>query len=205
MSCLSRRALPALALLLAASLCACSRSEPETTYARAIESARASKDEMLRTAPDSPIARNKQADLLPLEYFAPDEGYRVPAGLGPGATGQGMEIPTSTGQKRHMAVVGALEFTLKGQRMKLTAFVEEGSNGERLFIPFTDETTGKESYGGGRYLDLDRSSSGIYAIDFNTAYNPYCAYNITYDCPVPPPENRLPIAIRAGEKKPRGR
>jgi uncharacterized protein (DUF1684 family) len=88
--------------------------------------------------------------------------------------------------------------------MKLRAFAEEGSNGERLFVPFTDATTGQETYGAGRYLDLDRTSTGIYVVDFNTAYNPYCAYNPTYDCPVPPKDNRLPVPIRAGEKTPRG-
>ncbi len=168
-----------------------------------MESARASKDEMLRTSPTSPISPAARDSYLPLQYFPPDETYRVPAGLEAGASGRAMDVPTSTGQKRHMDVVGTLEFTLKGQRVKLTAFVEEGSNGDRLFVPFTDATSGKESYGGGRYLDLDKSPSGVYIIDFNTAYNPYCAYNSTYDCPVPPPENRLPLDVRAGEKKPR--
>jgi uncharacterized protein (DUF1684 family) len=88
--------------------------------------------------------------------------------------------------------------------LRLRAFAEEGSNGERLFVPFADETSGRETYGAGRYLDLDRTSTGIYVIDFNTAYNPYCAYNPTYDCPVPPKENRLPLPIRAGEKMPQG-
>src|SRR5512135_1558030 len=143
----------AFALLLSGAW-ACSRPEPENTYARALESARASKDEMLRTAPASPIPATARDTLLPLAYFAPDESYRVPAGVEAGARGQALDVPTSTGQKRHMEVVGTLEFTLKGQRLKLTAFVEEGSNGDRLFVPFTDQTSGKESYGGGRYLDL---------------------------------------------------
>ena len=158
---------------------------------------------MLRTAPTSPVPAAARDTLLPLAYFPPDESYRVPAGVEPGARGQALDVPTSTGQKRRMDVVGTLEFTLKGQRLKLTAFVEEGSNGDRLFVPFTDQTSGRESYGGGRYLDLDKSTTGIYIVDFNTAYNPYCAYNSTYDCPVPPPENRLAIAVRAGERKPR--
>lgn len=182
----------------------CSGSEAERSYTRSMEWARASKDEMLRRSQTSPIPPYKQADLLPLQYFPPDESYRVPAGLQPGARGQAMDVPTSTGQKRHMDVVGTLEFTLKSQRLRLTAFAEEGSNGERLFVPFTDGTSGKDTYGGGRYMDLDRSTTGIYVVDFNTAYNPYCAYSSSFDCPVPPPENRLAIAIRAGEKAPKG-
>jgi uncharacterized protein (DUF1684 family) len=97
--------------------------------------------------------------------------------------------------------VGTLEFTLKGQPMKLSAFVEVGSpNLDHLFVPFTDLTSGTESYPAGRYLDLDRNATGIYIVDFNKAYQPYCYFNATYDCPYPPPENRLPVPIRAGER-----
>jgi hypothetical protein len=70
----------------------------------------------------------------------------------------------------------------------------------RLFVPFTDLTSGSETYPGGRYIDLDLTKSGIYVLDFNRAYNPYCYYNKTYDCPIPPRENRLQVPIRAGEK-----
>ena len=81
--------------------------------------------------------------------------------------------------------------------------VEEGTRRiETLFVPFADQTTGTETYSAGRYLDLHPTPTGIYAIDFNRAYNPYCAYNDTYECPFPPPSNRLKLAIRAGEKAP---
>ena len=70
----------------------------------------------------------------------------------------------------------------------------------RLFVPFRDGTTGLETYPGGRYLDLDRTPSGIYDLDFNRAYHPNCVFNIEWECPVPPRENRLPVAIRVGEK-----
>ena len=79
--------------------------------------------------------------------------------------------------------------------------MEAGSQSfDRLFVPFTDLTSGSETYPAGRYLDLDRNRTGIYIIDFNRAYNPYCYYNPTYDCPYPPRENRLRVPIRAGEK-----
>ena len=155
---------------------------------------------MLRASPTSPIPATARDSVLPLQYFSPDESYRVPGGLEPGNAGRSMDVPTSTGEKRHMDVVGTLEFTLKGQRMKLTAFAEEGSHGTRLFVPFTDDTSGQETYGGGRYLDLDRSPSAVYVIDFNTAYNPYCAYNERWSCPLTPFENRLKLPIRAGDK-----
>ena len=72
--------------------------------------------------------------------------------------------------------------------------------GEALSILFTDRTTGKETYGAGRYLDLEPPQDGLYTVDFNRAYNPFCAYTGVYNCPIPPPENHLPVAIRAGEK-----
>jgi uncharacterized protein len=190
-------------VLLALSGC---KQPPADDYAQALRAARAAKDEMLRTASGSPVPSDKRQVLLPLPYFPADPAYRVPASLAPDAqTGRVMPMLTSTGQQRPTQVMGVLQFVLNGQPLKLEAFAEEGSNGQRLFVPFTDTTTGHETYGAGRYLDLDRTTTGIYVIDFNTAYNPYCAYNPTYDCPVPPKENRLPIPVRAGEKAPRGR
>jgi uncharacterized protein (DUF1684 family) len=79
-------------------------------------------------------------------------------------------------------------------------FAEQNAGIDRLFLPFGDATSGTETYGGGRYLELDRTPTGLYDLDFNRAYHPYCVYNVTYDCPVPPRENYLTIAIRAGER-----
>ena len=108
----------------------------------------------------------------------------MPAVLRVATDGATMEMPTSTGQRRQMQRVGRLEFSLKGQSLTLGAFVEAGSQSfDRLFVPFTDLTSGTETYPAGRYLDLDRTRTGIYIIDFNRAYNPYCYYNPTYDCP----------------------
>ena len=101
--------------------------------------------------------------------------------------------------------VGVLEFTLKGQAMSLGAFVESGTPRIRqLFVPFSDLTTGTETYAAGRYLDLEPTGTGLYEVDFNRAYNPYCAYNESYDCPYPPPSNRLKVPVRAGERMPSG-
>ena len=191
--------------LLTLLISACSQP-PAGDYAQALLEAREAKDQMLRTAADSPVPRDRRQVILPLSYFPPDPAYRVPAALEPDPqSGRVVQMLTSTGQQRATQVMGVLQFVLNGQRLKLEAFVEEGSNGQRLFVPFTDATSGRETYGAGRYLDLDRTGTGIYVIDFNTAYNPYCAYNPTYDCPVPPRENRLPVAIRAGEKTPRAK
>ena len=112
-------------------------------------------------------------------------------------------MPTSTGTLRKLQLVGQLEFTLLGQRQALGAFVEDGTTQiTSLFVPFADLTTGKDTYSAGRYLDIQPTRTGYYTIDFNLAYNPYCAYNDTYECPYPPPSNRLKMAVRAGEKAP---
>jgi hypothetical protein len=138
--------------------------------------------------------------FLPLKYFAPDPEYVVPASLKPAKERTMVEMPTSTGKIRQQERVGVLEFTLKGQPLTLDAFVEAGADVNRLFVPFSDMTSGADTYAAGRYLELDRTSTGLYTIDFNKAYNPYCYYNPEFDCPFPPRESRLPLPIRAGER-----
>ena len=121
------------------------------------------------------------------------------ASFTPAAARTPLQMPTSAGKMRDMEQVGTLSFTLKGQLMSLGAFLEVGTPPDRLFVPFTDLTSGTETYAAGRYLELDRTATGIYTIDFNRAFHPYCYYNDDYDCPYPPPSNRLPVPVRAGE------
>ena len=111
--------------------------------------------------------------------------------------------PRRCGWVRSYERVGVLEFTFQGQSLSLGAFIPDGTKEiEGLFVPFVDATSGKETYPAGRYLDIPPTTTGLYEIDFNRAYNPYCAYNATYECPYPPASNRLKIEIRAGEKAP---
>ncbi len=133
-------------------------------------------------------------------YFPVDPSYAVPATFKEEPGSQVVQMPSSGGKMRQMQLVGTLEFTLKGRQLSLGAFVEAGDPPNRLFVPFTDLTSGTETYSAGRYLELERSPSGVYVIDFNRAFHPYCYYNPDYDCPYPPPANRLPIPVRAGEK-----
>ncbi len=180
---------------------ACRNAPPGAMdYVGKVEAARAAKDANFRATND-PVPEDKKAEFLPLAYFPVDPDYNVPGVLRPSTDSPTMMMPTSTGQQRQMRRVGVLEFTLKGQPMKLTAFVEEGAADlNRLFVPFSDMTSGTETYPAGRYMDLDRTSTGVYEVDFNYAYHPYCYFNITYDCPFPPAENRLKVPIHAGEK-----
>ena len=110
-------------------------------------------------------------------------------------------MPTSTGQRRQMRRVGTLAFTLKGQPLTLTAFVEAGENDmRRLFVPFGDLTNGTETYPGGRYLDLDRTATGIYDLDFNRAYHPFCFFNPATTARSRRARTGCTVPIRAGEQ-----
>jgi uncharacterized protein len=190
-----------------AAVSACSSGPPpppdESAQLAGIEERRAVKDRFMREDSESPIPTDKRAVLLPLRYYPPDPTYSVPAALKLADERPVAPMPTSTGTVRRYEMVGVLQFSFKGQDLSLGAFVPEGTKqiGE-LFVPFADETTGTETYDAGRYLDLRPTATGVYNIDFNDAYNPYCAYNKTYECPFPPRSNRLKVAIRAGEKAP---
>ena len=190
------------AIALAVSIvAACSITPPEEDYPAKIAAVRAAKDDSFKNGADSPVPADKKAALLPLQYFPIDENYAVPATLEPAAERTQIQVPTSTGKIRTMQRIGALKFSLQGKPLRLTAFIDvESPQVNRLFIPFADQTSGKETYAAGRYMELDPTATGIYVVDFNVAYNPYCYYNAEYDCPYPPKENRLDAAIRAGEK-----
>jgi len=177
-------------------------AENEGDYVSQIHAARAAQDAAFRSQPNQPVPPDKQSQFLPLKYFPPDPAYVVPASLKPSSERTIVEMPTSTGKIRQQQRVGILEFTLKGQPLTLGAFVEAGADVNRLFVPFSDMTSGTETYSAGRYLELDRTSTGLYTIDFNKAYNPWCYYNVDFDCPYPPRESRLPLPIRAGERLP---
>ena len=161
---------------------------------------RAEKDVFMRSAA-SPVPEEKRASFPPLAYFPIDPAYRLPASLEVARGNDVLQIPTSTGQRRDMRRIGTLRFMLENRELTLTAFVDASENDmRRLFVPFGDRTNGVETYPGGRYLDLERTASGAYDLDFNRAYHPFCVYNSKYDCPYPPKENRLAMPVRAGEK-----
>jgi uncharacterized protein (DUF1684 family) len=199
-----------LVVVLAGSACSSGPGKPVDTrpYDQQVAEWRQSKDEAFKsTAPDSPspIPLDQRASFPGLLYFPVDAAFRVPASLTlqPTADPQVLVLKTSGVEKeRRMQKVGALSFTLQGSSLKLLAFADEGSPLTRLFVPFGDLTNGPDTYRGGRYLEIERTPTGIYDLDFNAATNPFCVYNTSYDCPIPPRENRLTVAIRAGEKLP---
>jgi uncharacterized protein (DUF1684 family) len=156
-------------------------------YPDQIASWHAEKDRFMRESPESPVPADKRATFPPLPYFPTDPAYRVPAALQPAVSNASIEMLTSTGQHRQMRRVGTLAFTLNGHPLTLGAFVEADQRDlRRLFVPFGDLTNGVETYNGGRYLELDRTASGFYDLDFNRAFHPFCLFNSAYDCPYPP-------------------
>jgi hypothetical protein len=180
---------------------ACSHAPPEDTrdYAQHLADDRAAKDELFKSRTD-PIPDGRKAELLPLAYFPIDPDYDVPASLEPSDDPTILEVPTSAGTPRKMRKAGTLVFSLKGQPLRITAYHDLTTPASHLSVMFSDLTSGTETYAAGRYLDLDQNATGFYELDFNRAYNPYCYYNAGYECPYPPPENRLKIPVRAGER-----
>jgi uncharacterized protein len=186
-------------LLLTLALAGCGGELP---YEDEIQAFRADKDVYMRSA-DSPVEPAERATWPPLNYYPVQQDHRVPALLTLVESREVIELPTSQNQRVQMRRVGHLDFRLKGESLRLTAFADADDRSmRRLFVPFGDLTNEDETYKGGRYMDLDRTGTGIYDLDFNRAYLPYCVYNPKYDCPLPPRENRLKTHIRAGERMP---
>ena len=109
-------------------------------------------------------------------------------------------IPTSDGQLRPAHRAGTFSFDLGGAPRSLTAYVLDGGNTDSLFVPFLDGTSGTDTYGAGRYLDLEAEEDGTFVLDFNLAYHPYCVYSPDFSCPLTPAENRLSMRVEAGER-----
>jgi uncharacterized protein len=189
--------LVATALTIVAAACSNKPPDDPREYASKVAAERAAKDAEFQRS-DDVVPKDKKAQFLPLSYYPVDPEYHVVAALKPATEQIRLKMPTSSGQMRDMIRLGTLEFTLKGQLMTLGAFTEGDVN--RLFVPFGDMTNGTETYPAGRFMDLQRTGTNLYELDFNRAYIPYCYYNLTYECPIPPAENRLKVPIHAGEK-----
>jgi uncharacterized protein len=186
-------------LLLSLALAGCSGEVP---YEEEIAAWRAEKDQYMRSS-DSPVEAAERRNYPPLTYYPVQQDYRVPASLTLVESRDVLELPTSQNLRRQMRRVGYLDFRLKGESLRLTAFADANEpDMRRLFVPFGDLTNADETYKGGRYMDLQRTGTGIYDLDFNRAYLPFCVYNPKYDCPLPPRENRLKAPVRAGERMP---
>lgn len=156
--------------------------------------------------PQSPIPQNMREEFRGLNYFPVNPSYRFLCRLNRYPSPASVRMMTSTGEERDYLKVGYIQFIIEGKTQTLQAYKagrEHNHEGERetLFIPFKDATSGKETYGAARYLEIEEAEGGVFLVDFNKAYNPYCAYSEAYSCPLPSGENWLEGAIKAGEKK----
>ena len=173
-------------------------------YAESIEAFRADKDDYFKHAgAGSPIPVAEREAFTGLPYYPVDPALRFEGlALEPYAGGEPstFQIPTSDGKLRPAHRAGILSFEVGGERHGLTGYTFDGDDGGGLFVPFLDATSGTETYGAGRYLDIEPEDDGTYTLDFNLAYHPSCVYDIRYSCPLTPAENRLPVRIEAGER-----
>jgi len=176
----------------------------QTNYEKEIEAFRRQYLSEFMTEERSPIKNSE--DLRYIQFFKPDSEYRVEAEVTMTKDAVPFNLPTMNGKSKKYIEYGKLTFELLGQNftMKLLKRVlpPDSDDDELLFLPFLDETNGNETYGGGRYLDFEEEDifDGILIIDFNKAYNPWCAYAGGFSCPKPPAENYLKMKVQAGEK-----
>ena len=172
-------------------------------YKDAVEEFRLDKDALFKTDPRSPIPEAERAAFTGLAYYPIDEALAFDDRVLEPYTGDepsNFQIPTSDGKLRPAHRAGILAFELGGERHALTAYTFDGGDDESLFVPFLDPGSGTDTYGAGRYLDIDIEEDGTYTLDFNLAYHPSCVYDPKFSCPLTPRENRLPVRIPAGER-----
>ena len=177
-------------------------SQDDTAYRKEIEKEREEKDRFMRTSPESPFAKTPEA-YEGLNYYPPHIKYRVIANLRPIAEKKPVILATNDGKEQRYIEYAYAEFKLDGVNNKLLILeiADMGPFRGKLFLAFGDATSAVDTYGAGRYLDVTKTpGSTTIKLDFNLAYNPYCAYDDSYTCPLPPRENILSIPIKAGEK-----
>lgn len=165
-----------------------------------LEAFRHAKDNFFRRGPGSPLLPEQREDFQGLRYFSENPALRFELPLEKYSDPEHVQMQTSTGNVQDFMKVGRVNFQIGGQDAKLQVY-ESVDHPGAYFIPFIDATAPEESYGAGRYLEPEELHAGEIVLDFNLSYNPYCAYNERWSCPIPPTENRLTVRIEAGEKK----
>lgn len=182
----------------------CSFAQTNSTIS-ALKTYQESQNTIFKSKESSPLTNADRAKFKSLDFFEIDLNYSVTATFVRTDNTTPFLMKTSTDRLPEYVKYGELHFKLKGKALVLNVYQspstkENSEYADYLFVPFTDETNGETSYGGGRYLDFKIPESKTVVIDFNKAYNPYCAYSSRYSCPIPPIENHLKIAITAGVK-----
>ena len=155
------------------------------------------KDMFFKSDPDSPLSVEQKSAFQGLRYYQENPALRFESEVETFDEHKHVHMQTGTGEIEEYVKYGKVRFEVDGVPTELTVYrTEDGS----AFVPFADATSGKKTYGAGRYLELEPLGRNQFEVDFNLAYNPWCAYSLEYSCPIPPEENRLSVSIRAGEK-----
>jgi uncharacterized protein (DUF1684 family) len=176
-------------------------AESPEDYIEKIETERERQFKYIRFNVESPLTEEQKRGLQSLKFYAIDPTYRVKARLLPIEIKKVREVPLTDGSTERYLEHSWAEFELGGKTNKVLLLQSLSESDMRnFFLAFADETSGKETYGGGRYLNVRQDGKNSITIDFNLAFNPYCAYNPDFACPLPPRENSLGIAIPVGEK-----
>ncbi len=175
-------------------------------WAERLQQNRSEKDQFLAEHPQSPVPPEKRDEFDGLDYFDPDEAFRVEADVTVHDEPEPVEMEITNGPPARYLRVATFAFELRGEECELHAYRQENSEDDTLFVPFRDKTTGQQTYAGGRYMELEPEgeleTGDSVTIDFNLAYSPFCAFSETFACPLPPEENWLDVVVPAGEKTP---
>jgi uncharacterized protein (DUF1684 family) len=174
-------------------------------YVDELEANREEKDQFFDEHPQSPIPPEERDEFDGLDYFDPAPAYRVTATVSTVDPPDPVEMETSDGRTVRYLRVVTFAFDLEGEDYELAGYRQPEDDSGGVFVPFRDKTTGQQAYPGGRYMELepdgDLADGDEITLDFNLAYNPFCAFSETFSCPLPPEANWLETAVEAGEKK----
>lgn len=190
-------------LLLLMPLTGCSQNTPSTSHQDEIKIFQYDMNIKFADKNTTILTKKDFKKFSSLDFFPIDSNYRIEAKFDLNENPKLFEMPTTTDRLPIYKTFGVATFELNGEKYQLHVYqnqelILKPGYKDHLFIPFMDKTNGNESYGGGRYLDLEDPKGDTIILDFNKAYNPYCAYNYKYSCPIPPLENHLEVAIKAG-------
>ena len=172
------------------------------SYKKDMELNRVDKDQFMRSSPHSPLSEKLKKEFINLSYFEVNESYKFELDLHKNEIQETIEMETSTGGIQYFNKLGYLQFEQPETKEQAKIHIYQSvDNPDHFFVPFRDKTSDEGiTYGAGRYLDLHQLEENRFLLDFNLAYNPFCAYSDMYTCPLPPFENWLEVPINAGEK-----
>jgi len=179
---------------------------PPMDWTQDVGSVRVAKDRQFRNDPQTPLPAAAMKAFSGLQYWPPADQFYMVGSITYYPEPEQLEIPTSAGTPRPAEKIGWLSFAVAGQVQRLQVYrmldSPQTEDDPGFFLPFKDLTSGKETYPTGRYINLEGPLGGPYVLDFNMAYNPYCAYGDTsrFACPITPAENKLSVRIEAGER-----